>query len=76
VVIDTYNHAAFIRRAVRSVVEQDYQLGAVEVLVINDGSRDGTAKQLSVFADQVRVVRKENGGQASALRAHPGSLDS
>jgi glycosyltransferase involved in cell wall biosynthesis len=67
VVIDTYNHEAFIGRAVRSVIEQDYELGAVEVLVIDDGSRDGTAKQLSVFADQVRLVRKENGGQASAL---------
>src|SRR6266436_4499487 len=67
VVVDTYNHEAFIGEAITSVLQQEYQLGAVEVLVVDDGSRDGTAKQLSAFADQIRIVRKENGGQASAL---------
>ena len=67
VVIDTYNHEAFIGEAITSVLQQEYQLGAVEVLVVDDGSRDGTAKQLSAFKDRVRIVRKENGGQASAL---------
>jgi Glycosyl transferase family 2 len=67
VVVDTYNHEAFIGQAIASVLQQEYQLGAVEVLVVDDGSQDGTAKQLSAFADRVRIVRKENGGQASAL---------
>src|SRR6516165_11751330 len=67
VVVDTYNHEAFIGEAIESVLQQEYQLGAVEVLVVDDGSRDGTAKQLSAFTDRVRIVRKENGGQASAL---------
>jgi hypothetical protein len=67
IVIDTYNHEAFIREAVTSVLEQEYRLGPVEVLVIDDGSRDDTTKQLSVFADRLRIVQKENGGQASAL---------
>jgi glycosyltransferase involved in cell wall biosynthesis len=67
VVIDTYNHEAFIGEAITSVLQQDYQLGAVEILVVDDGSRDGTAKQLSAFTDRVRIVRKQNGGQASAL---------
>jgi hypothetical protein len=67
VVVDTYNHEAFIGEAIASVLQQEYQLGAVEVLVVDDGSRDGTAKQLLAFTDRVRIVRKENGGQASAL---------
>jgi hypothetical protein len=67
VVIDTYNHEAFIGKAIKSVLQQEYHLGAVEVLVVDDGSRDGTANQLSAFKDRVRIVRKENGGQASAL---------
>jgi glycosyltransferase involved in cell wall biosynthesis len=67
VVVDTYNHEAFIAEAITSVLEQEYQLGAVEVVVVDDGSRDGTAKQLSAFTNRVRIVRKENGGQASAL---------
>ena len=73
VVIDTYNHEAFIGEAITSVLQQEHQFGTVEVLVVDDGSRDGTAKQLSAFADRVRIVRKENGGQASALNsASPG----
>src|SRR5262249_11421639 len=67
VVVVTYNHEAFIGQSIASVLQQEYQLGAVEVLVVDDGSRDGTAKQLSAFADRVQIVRKENGGQASAL---------
>jgi glycosyltransferase involved in cell wall biosynthesis len=67
VVIDTYNHEAFIGEAITSVLNQEYQLGPVEILVVDDGSRDGTAEQLAAFSDRVRIVRKENGGQASAL---------
>ena len=67
VIVDTFNHEAFIQEAIRSVLEQEYDLGAVEVLVVDDGSRDGTPKQLVAFADQIRIVRKENGGRASAL---------
>jgi glycosyltransferase involved in cell wall biosynthesis len=68
VVVDTYNHEPFIGEAITSVLQQEYQLGAVEVIVIDDSSRDGTAKQLSAFRERVRIVRKkENGGQASAL---------
>jgi glycosyltransferase involved in cell wall biosynthesis len=67
VVVDTYNHEAFIGKAIASVLQQEYQLGPVEVLVVDDGSRDGTAKRLSAFTNRARIVRKENGGQASAL---------
>src|SRR5215475_1250392 len=67
VIVDTFNHEMFIQKAIRSVLEQEYDRSAVEVLVVDDGSRDGTAKQLSAFTDRVRIVRKENGGQASAL---------
>ena len=67
VVVDTYNHEAFIGEAITSVLRQEYQLGPVEILVVDDGSRDGTTRQLSAFTDRVRTLRKENGGQASAL---------
>jgi hypothetical protein len=67
VIVDTFNHEMFIQEAIRSVLEQEYDRSAVEVLVVDDGSRDGTAKQLLAFADRVRIVRKENAGQASAL---------
>ena len=37
VVVDTYNHEAFIADAITSILRQEYQLGAVEVLVVDDG---------------------------------------
>jgi GT2 family glycosyltransferase len=46
VVVGTYNHEAFIGEALTSILRQEYQLGAVEVLVIDHGSRDGTGKEL------------------------------
>src|SRR5882724_345495 len=67
VLIDTYNHQRFIEQAVRSALEQDFSASEREVLVVDDGSTDGTREILRKFEPGVRVIRKENGGQASAF---------
>jgi cellulose synthase/poly-beta-1,6-N-acetylglucosamine synthase-like glycosyltransferase len=52
--------------AVRSLVESDYP--DLEVVVVDDGSTDGTADLVEALGlSQVRVIRKANGGKASAL---------
>lgn len=38
-----------------------------EIIVVDDGSTDNTADILSKFQDKITVIRKENGGKASAL---------
>jgi glycosyltransferase involved in cell wall biosynthesis len=67
--IDTYNHEAFIEKAVESVLQQDFPASETEILVVDDGSSDGTPDLLRRFAPRIRVLRKTNGGQGSAFNA-------
>lgn len=67
--IDTYNHESFIEEAVVSVLEQDFPASETEILVVDDGSTDRTPEIVSKFAPRVRLLRKSNGGQASAFNA-------
>ncbi len=69
VLIDTYNHERFIEKALVSVLEQDYPAADREIIVVDDGSTDGTPGIIQKFAPQVRYVRKQNGGQASAFNS-------
>src|SRR5947207_177232 len=67
VLIDTYNHERFIEEALASVLAQDYPAGDREILLVDDGSTDRTPELLRKFEPHVRVLRKSNGGQASAF---------
>jgi len=69
VLIDTYNHERFIEQAILSVLEQDFPGSDREILVVDDGSQDSTPQIVAKFAPQVRLIRKANGGQASAFNA-------
>jgi hypothetical protein len=69
VVIDTYNHEHFIEQAIVSVLNQDVLPAEMEVIVVDDGSTDNTPAIVRKFLPQVRYLRKENGGQASAFNA-------
>ncbi len=69
VLIDTYNHERFIERAITSVLEQDMPMDDVEILVVDDGSTDRTPEIVRRFEPRVRLIRKPNGGQASAFNA-------
>src|ERR1700751_5078545 len=67
VLIDTYNHERFIEEAIQSVLSQDFPASEREILVVDDGSTDRTPQILAKYASQIRVLRKPNGGQASAF---------
>ena len=67
VLIDTYNHERFIEQAIVSVLEQDFSPTDREIIVVDDGSTDRTPEIVKRFEPRVRLVRKENGGQASAF---------
>src|SRR4051794_33800451 len=64
VLIPAYNAATHLARAVESALAQT--LAPLEILVVDDGSRDRTPEIAAAFGDPVRLIRKENGGPASA----------
>jgi glycosyltransferase involved in cell wall biosynthesis len=69
VLIDTYNHERFIEEAITSVMQQDFSPSDMEILVVDDGSTDRTPEIVRKFSPRVRLIRKKNGGQASAFNA-------
>ncbi|GAB3858890.1 hypothetical protein GCM10029963_59320 [Micromonospora andamanensis] len=67
VIVPAYNEKEGIAAAVRSLAGGDHP-GGIEVIVVDDGSTDGTAEIVEALRlPNVRVVRKPNGGKPSAL---------
>lgn len=67
VVVPAYDHAHLLPRVLESVLHQ--WRDGVELIVINDGSRDDTAKVLADFAaryPQLQVLHQDNAGAAAA----------
>ncbi|MCU0921110.1 MAG: glycosyltransferase family 2 protein [Burkholderiaceae bacterium] len=64
VVVPAYNAAAFVRRAVDSVLSQTW--ADRELLVVDDGSTDGTLGVLAGYGERVRVLTQANAGPAAA----------
>ncbi|HXJ81566.1 MAG TPA: glycosyltransferase [Candidatus Methylomirabilis sp.] len=66
-VIVAFNQGRYVEEAVRSVLAQEFPASELEILVVDDGSTDDTEARAKGFGDRVRYVRKDNGGEASAL---------
>lgn len=65
VVMATHNQESFLQKAVESVLEQDLDRSRFEVIVINDGSSDGSAEILSRFGGAIHLIEHENRGLVS-----------
>lgn len=69
VVIPAFNAERHLAECVRSIVCQSE---VSEIIIVDDGSNDGTnelAQSLALGESRIRVCRKENGGVASARNA-------
>lgn len=64
VIIPTYQHAATIAECLDSVLSQTRKPD--EIIVVNDGSTDGTEKVLSRYRDRVSVISQSNQGGNAA----------
>lgn len=64
VIIPTYNRWPLVREAIESVLAQSYRL--FELIVIDDGSTDGTAQKLAGFGTKLRLIERPQRGVSAA----------
>lgn len=70
IVVPTYDRAGYVETAIESLLAQDYE--ALEVIAVDDGSRDETPAVLARIAERApaerfRWIRQENAGQSAAM---------
>lgn len=65
VLITNYNYENFLDQSIQSALDQTYQ--NVEIVVVDDGSMDGSRDVIQKYQGKVKAVFKENGGQGSAF---------
>jgi glycosyltransferase involved in cell wall biosynthesis len=63
-IIPTHNRKDFALEAVASVLAQTY--GDYELIVVDDGSEDGTREALQPYGERLRYVYQDNNGVSSA----------
>lgn len=64
VVIPNYNYAKYIAATVDSVLSQTYR--KIEVIVVDDESKDNSLEVLGAFGDRIQVIAQKNGGVSRA----------
>lgn len=64
VIVPAYNCEKYLERALSSVLAQSWK--NFEIIVVNDGSTDGTAEQAAKFGDKINYVSQKNAGASSA----------
>jgi glycosyltransferase involved in cell wall biosynthesis len=62
-IICNYNYSEFLEACIESALAQTYP--NIEVIVIDDGSTDGSQSLLAKYQDRVRVVLKEHEGESA-----------
>ncbi|MEZ0264843.1 MAG: glycosyltransferase family 2 protein [Phycisphaerae bacterium] len=73
IVITSYNYDRYVRAAIDGALAQSHP--ATQVVVVDDGSTDGSPEVVRSYADRAVVVCKTNGGQASAFNAGLAACD-
>ena len=64
VVIPLYNKERHIERAVSSVLKQTYP--SFELILVDDGSTDGSVDAVGSFLDKINLIQQENQGESAA----------
>ncbi len=64
VIIPSYNRKYLINRAINSVINQSFQ--PFEIIIVDDGSTDGTYKYIDQFFPEIKIIKQLNNGVSSA----------
>ena len=67
IIIPAYNHVSYIRQAIESIINQTFSRW--ELIIIDDGSVDGTEKIVDEYSDQpnIQILHQENQGLSASL---------
>lgn len=65
IVIPVYNGENYLKSAIDSALAQTYK--NIEIIVVNDGSKDNTEKIIKSYGNKIKYIKKENGGVSTAL---------
>ncbi|OLL31619.1 glycosyl transferase [Burkholderia sp. SRS-W-2-2016] len=74
IAICNYNYERYLAAAIDSALAQDYP--ATKVMVVDDGSTDGSRAIIERYGERVQTAFKSNGGQVSAYNHAIELLDS
>ena len=66
IIIDSYNHERFVEATIRSALAQTH--APLQVIVIDDGSPDGSQDIIRSFGSAVQMIFQKNQGQVAACR--------
>ncbi len=68
IIIPVYNEEKTLQQVIMKLKKVNFGQCEVEMIIINDGSSDGTKKILNHIADKnIRIFHKKNGGKGSAV---------
>lgn len=72
VIIPVFNTEKYLKRCIDSIINQGFDMSKVEIILINDGSKDNSLKICNEYKEKfsnVIVIDKKNGGVSSARNA-------
>ena len=73
IVVPTYNVEKYLERCIDSLVYDEKVLNDLEILIVNDGSKDNSLQIAKKYEKQypntIKVIDKENGGHGSTINA-------
>lgn len=69
IIVPCYNEAKTVTDTILSILKLNYPKEKLQIIAINDGSNDDTAKILAQFNThpQIKILHKKNGGKHTAL---------
>jgi glycosyltransferase involved in cell wall biosynthesis len=66
IVMPAYNCENYIEKSLLSIFSQTLPINIYEVIVVNDGSTDGTLEILKEYKNRIRIINQSNKGLAAA----------
>ena len=69
IIVPCFNEEHTLNKTIHSLLDLDYPKDRLSIIAVDDGSTDGTERELTKFKDhsQISILSKENGGKHTAL---------